>query len=364
MRVTLTGTPTPEQAAEVWRELFPGIDLEDALLAKAAGDAKEGTFEEWFIEQLAQVTQSRIVTSQRAIWEVLDRLLQDRGVEAPSELGYWELRRILFDLSTASTARMVGFHLPDDLAHRLSELHFTLTEQLDFPAVAYRMGRIFHRLMQEPPVQWEELRRLASEFPLAAAEEAAVAVVRAHAGVYLQPIYDQTGALWTAEREIEPLRAHLGEALAGRGGVRETGRLLGNSQRARGIQRDAERVARTEIANARSRGAWRADAGRWSNDMHLFRQTSSRACKGCLRLYKNPDGTPRLYRRSEVEAFDALGPNRGGWQDWHPTIGATHPNCACPPWAAYVRELQPLFERDAGQWAATIRRLGVFREAA
>ena len=96
----------------------------------------------------------------------------------------------------------------------------------------------------------------------------------------------------------------------------------------------------------------------------LFRNTSATPCRGCFRLFKNPDGTPRLYTRAELEAGEAMGVNRGGWRDYHLRLGPEHPACACSPWLQYHPAMQQMHEKSAPRYAEAMRRLKVFEEAA
>ena len=340
-RIHIAGTPTAQQALELHTALFPEpgtYEIEN--IAKAAMEQAAATedFREWFLRRLMEVGRQRFVTAQQVMWDVLDGLLRSHNVQAPSQLSLWELNRTLFDLSTASTARMVGFHVPEALVDNLRNLGFTLPEALDFPAVAYRMGLIYDRLAQSPVLEWPELNRLAQSFPLSSAERAAVEIARSRAGVWLQPVFRASGEAWVADREIEPLRERVARAIETRQGRREAGRQLSNEQRAQGIIRDGDRVMRTEIANAEIQGAWQHDSKTWPADALLFRQPSINACRECLRLYLNPDGTPRLYERLQLEAWTAQGPNRGPREEWRAIIGATHPHCACGPWARWRKE--------------------------
>jgi hypothetical protein len=366
-RVHIDGAPTPQQALALHHELFPeaGIyrvqqldHLDDLILKAQAGEDSE-PFEVWFLRELDHVTEQHFVNARLAIWEVLERLLHERGLTAPSQMAYWHLNEALFDLTTSSTARMVGLYVPADLVARLQALHFTLPEALDFPALAYRMGLIYRRLAEATPTAWPELMQLANQVPLSSVERLAVEHTRLRAGVWLRPIFDETGRVWTAAREIEPLRVIQREALEQRRSVREAARQLDNSQRARGVLRDAERVMRTEIAEARGRGAWQAGLAGTGPETKFVRTTSTRACRDCLRLYRNPDGTPRLYTRAQLEEFDRLGPNRGPREKWHITLGVTHPHCACAPWLEWHPAMQRIAKESAPRFAAVMRDLGI-----
>ena len=353
MRVDMQGTPTLDQARAVCAEMFPDFTVD--VMAKAAGGGEQ--FEEWFMRALQAHSHEHFISAQYSIWQTLDDLLRARGVVAPSQLESWRLNQALFDLRVATTARMVGFEVSPAMIQRLLKLGFAPPSLVDFPALAYRMGLLYTRLAASEPVEWPELMRLARSVPLTAPERAAVDYARGRAGIWLQPCVDATGHVWTAERELVPLRRLLGDSMEQR---RTAARELGESQRAMGVMRDTDRVIRTELANARSHGSWDVESKRWATDALLFRQTSRMACKDCLRLYKLPDGNPRLYLRAVLETLDAQGPNRGPQESWVAKIGATHPHCACSPWSRWLPELAPVFARRAPEYAEQMRTLKVF----
>ncbi|GEM_PF-5408334 len=348
-----------------WREIFPqpGEYFVEPLAKAVSGHENHG-FDEWFLQRLYEVSLERSLGMQEAIWTVLDELLMERGVRTPSDLEWLELQNLLFDLQGASTARMAGLKVPKALLERLGGFGWTPFEQLDFPALAYRMGRIYERLEKTEPMPWEELIKLAQDIPLGSAERVAVDHLRRHAGNYLRPVYTKTGEAWVAEREQYPLRELLSAGAERRKTVRRLARELGNSQRARGIARDAERVVRTEMAEARSRGAWENDRKRWKDEALIFRQTSSTPCKVCLRMFKNPDGTPKLYRPEDVEKWSELGPNTGPKENWVPKIGPIHPNCVCPPWEKYLAVMKETHEKHAPYYANLMQAMGIQQQAA
>lgn len=365
-RIHIHALPAPgdPEASLMLREIFrqPGVYfVEPMLKATIAAEAAE-TFEAWFLRRLEEAARLRAGVLNETIWTLLEQLLRKRGVRAPSELDFWELRQTLFDLSNASTAHMVGFRLPPALATRLEGLGFPPAEALDFPALAYRMGRVYDRLQADGPVQWSDLVREARSFPLSPAEQAAVDVARSRAGVWMRPIFDEAGNVWTAERELAPLREIVGDALEFRRGARKAIRDLGASQRAMGVHRDASRVIRTELANAAGEGNWKVR--NWSPEQRIYRLTTPNACRDCLRIYKEPNGMPRIYTAAEVEAESAKGPNTGKRETWGPRIGSTHVNCCCPPWIAYHEAMRGLLERRAPEFAQLMERLKVYPEAA
>lgn len=354
-RVRIEGNgPTPHEALELCQAVFPAAG---EYVVKATTAAED--FEEWFLQELFRAAQRYYGDARAQVWDALDRLLALRGMQSPTGLGFDELHEALFDLSTASTARMVGLDVPRDVLQRLRTIGWSTPEALDFPALAYRMGLLHRELTASSPVSYARLVQQARAMPLTDAERIAVDYARRRAGLFLKPIFDRDGTLWTAERELFPIRQRVTPALEHRVGPREAARQLQNTYRAMGVERDAERVIRTEMAEASNRGAWVHDSQSWAADDLIFRQPSREACKGCLRLFLRPDGHPRLYTPAEVEAATALGPNTGPWQEWRPLIGPIHPNCVCGPFQRWQQAMTSIFERSAPRKLATLRKLNV-----
>ena len=349
-RITIFSQPTSLlKAGRAWVETFgePGTYYVEML--KAAQPVEGTKFDEWFLEALSRRVGANFTTMRNEMWEMLDRWIAERGYR-PSEADFWELESALFDLSRGATAHMVGLTVPAGVTRRLEELGFRPEEQADFPALAYRLGRIYERLQRAGAMSWGELVAAAHSMPLTPAEGAAITIARQRAGVYLKPIFDEAGRIWTADREIRPLRRLLAEAGAQRQHPREVARALSAAARAEGNFRDMERVARTEIADMRSRGSWQVNRPSF-DDAPVFRHTSTTACDDCIRLYKQADGMPRLYTVKELESFDALGPNTGPREGWVAKVGPTHPNCNCSPWQRWYSRLADVLRPGAERYA-------------
>lgn len=268
------------------------------------------------------------------------------GARRPSDLSPEGLFELVSDLGRMSTAAMVGFRVDPGVVRRLQLLGVGLPEILDFPALAYRMGAIRGELSRKR-ISWNRVIDAARSRPLSVPERYMVQHLRRRAGIHLRPIFDATGHVWTAHRELVPLRRVLESAVVEKRSVNEAIRELGALQRSQGIVRDAERVVRTEIADSRSRGAWDAESGSWPSDARLFRQTSVNACRWCIRVYREPDGSPRLYTREEFERGDSEPLDRRDV----PRIGPNHPNCACGPVEIYHDAMRHIFAVRAPQFA-------------
>lgn len=344
--VQLLRRPTADEAIALVDILFP-VDGDVYLVGSAApiAKAKPGAqqmqrepFETWFLDLLEHVMRERAVTTQDAIWECLDRLLAAHDVRIPSELDPYVLHRTLSDLTHGSTARMVGISVPPDVQQRLAAVGFPKAELGDFPALAYRMGKLYEALNKSPELEFPRLVELVENaYPLSPAEEIAVNYARNRAGMYLRPVFNSSGQLWSTHREVDRLREVVPQAIAERRSPFEVAGELRKLDRAQGIVRDAERVVCTEIANARNRGNWdyMKERFRWTPETLVYRRPSPHACDACKRIYTDA-GNPRLFRVSEVEALDALGPNTGPQAEWVAKIGATHPYCVCGPWLQHI----------------------------
>lgn len=146
--------------------------------------------------------------------------------------------------------------------------------------------------------------------------------------------------------------------------------------------RDWDRIAATEFANMEDWGRARAIADQHGEDAWVIKIPKDTACPGCKRLYLNEDGTPRVYKLSELVAnrtnadrmylnpktgrFVGLQPQRIAQDDagkftathggWLPVIGATHPNCGCVL-VYYPAVLDWATREDKGRdhWPVTIR---------
>lgn len=298
------------------------------LLAKAAPKGSPEIFEEPFLRQLERAAKGAVRTARETVWHVLERWLRRAKVTRPSDADPFELQEALFDVTRASTASVVGIRIPDRMRPRLERLGWKPpAQEIEYPTVAYRMGLIREQLANNPGLSYEWVLKLAHKQILTPKEVAAANWARRRAGMNLAPIFDDTGRAWTARRELRPLRELVSEGIEERAEIREMIADYDQSQRGLGTTRDAERVIRTEIANARAMGAWQAEIRPLKDEQMLYRVPSTGACRGCLRLWLLPDGTPRLYTKAAFAAGEAQGFNTGDWRAWHPVIGAVHPNC-------------------------------------
>ncbi len=89
--------------------------------------------------------------------------------------------------------------------------------------------------------------------------------------------------------------------------------------------RDWDRIAITEKHNAMQQGMADQYAKEHGPDVLVAKRPMPDACQHCNRLHLGPDGQPRVFKLSELEAN---GSNFGRKvADWLPTVGAVHPHC-------------------------------------
>lgn len=342
----------------LWQALFP---VDGAYLVKAAGPTGTRAFDIWFYERL--LTEARRNGGRIRDWvhHVIEAFIREHGgtLAQPELLERFE--RLLFDLRQG-VRWSVALRVDAEVERRLRGLGLTEHDVVDVAGIAYRLGRL-ERTLRTAGRGWSWATALAeaAAAPLLPADMAAIAYAQSRAARYLTPVLTREGqALHEAAlaHEVSRLRTLTAEAVRAEMHPREFARQLYHVFEPEGVWRDWERVARTEIHEARTRGAWSADreARGWTADTLVYRMLGTNPCNGCLLLYRLPNGHPRLYRVGDVEAADAQGPNRGPWREWHVRIGPTHPNCRDSPWGQYGPALEAVFRREATQWAAEYAR--------
>lgn len=290
----------------------------------------EGTeFEEWFLQRLFDEARTRYTSSRELMMRVIGRFISDHHGDLSDQETFRAFEDLLFDLRRAN-GLSIGMTVPVSVQKRLQELGFTNREIFDWPALAYRFGLVYRSVGPAKQFSWDRALALANAVELTETEQTAMVFARQQAALHLSPVvlrepqrvYEEAAA-----EEQRLIRIMTRQAIRDRGGAMELARDLYKRMEGEGIYRDWERVARTEIAEARSRGSWAVESRNWSSHARLYRETTTRACNACLRLLRNKDGTPKVYTRQEIEEADELGPNRGPQVLWHVRIGQIHPNC-------------------------------------
>lgn len=301
-------------------------------------------FGEWFIVRLVDSCLQVVFLWRDVIWGLIDALLASQKAATPS-LG--DARSIALRMSEGSTTAafsLVGLPTGPEVGAVLRMSAMRLPPPIDMTTDAYKLGKIRKTISRGE--SWRSLHGRLRTVRLSKIEQKTVEIIRGRAGLHLKPVFDQYGNQCMLYREIKPLRKILAGGVEVRKQTREMIRELANTYRAKEIARDAMRVVRTEIADARSRGSWSVEGENKNEDDLMFRQAGINACKWCIKVFVNPDGTPRLWKKSEIEEGDKEPFGVMGV----PRIGPLHPNCACGPWETYHKALRHVFSHGANAY--------------
>lgn len=353
---------TPDEILSAFDNLLEKAGLDKAVRTPGGRELDVEDFEQWFLRELQGRARRRFVTAREHIWNVIEGYLRQNGgvFSRLSSDQLLELERTLFELGHAHTASMLGIAVQPELRRRLLRWGWTSTEVLDLPGLAYRFALIYDAIENARITNFDQLVALAQAHPLTEAERNAIQAARASGLQLLRPVFDASGRLMLGrilQREREALTRQVVGAIEHRQHPFALGRDMFRQAQAEGIFRDFERIARTEIANDFSRGSFQADreSGKFQNNDLVYRVTRPQACKICLALYTNPDGTPRLYRVRDLENGNTPRIDIGVRVEriYQARIEQAHPNCLCAPWMKYYGEPSDrLFERAAPQYRA------------
>ena len=344
------------RVAEEWP-----LDEYLAEKATASGGAR-AEFAEWFLAELEREANLAFIRGRDQMLEVLSRWLQQYPRPlATAEL--LELNALVFDLSTAVSLDLTGLDVPSRIAERLKQLGFSRTERVGFTQAAFRFGGMRERAAATPPSNYRDLRAMATRMPLTPIEESAMRWAALNAAEQLRPIFMADGSVITEARlqaERLQIQAMVTNAYAERIDALQLGRDL-YRLRQPDAYRDYERVARTELANSYAHGAFHHEVakGRWQPEDEVYRIPRPTACKICLTLFTNPDGTYRLYRVADLLAERTPLVNVGVRKERlvRATIGVPHPNDLCAPWIkAWRGRTAP---GDAGRYRAGRQEVGL-----
>jgi hypothetical protein len=338
---------TPEEILETFDSLLERAGLDKAIRTPGGREINGEEFEQWFLRELRARANRRFISAREHIWRVIETYLRQNGgvFSRLSSDQLLELERTLFDVGYAHTSTMIGISVPNDIRRRLLRYGWSDVEILDFPGLAYRFALIRDAIESRQSLTWPELVRLAQSQPLSEAERNAIQVARVNGLQLLRPVFDATGRLMLGQalnRERGVLQQQVISAIEHRQHPFMLARDMLKEEQANGLFRDFERIARTEIANDFSRGSFQADreSGKFQLNDLLYRVTRPQACKICLALYTNPDGTPRLYRARDLERGTTPEIDIGVRVErfYRARIEQAHPNCLCAPWMKYYGE--------------------------
>lgn len=213
-----------------------------------------------------------------------------------------------------------------------------------------------------PRIPAEESAPRAPRTPLSDTEIAAAEYARSRAGIYLQkPVtalhQGMQHALIDEDLAIDDralLRPVVARAIEAREPLASAKRRIEAVITDAGIEGDVDRIARTELQQAHSHGAYaslKARAG--EADPLVYKIASPGACEDCRRIWGHPSN-PVHYKLSAIEAHEAGGGNfRRKRGEWGPTIGPIHPNCSCPPLLEWHPDVHDAVQDVAAELART-----------
>lgn len=356
----------------LWHALFPVDGRYIVKKARGLDPTQEPAvvpkrLPRWWLEGLLNDATEGSLKLRDVLLQKLDTIFMKHGGRLATPQAQEAIEAALSDFRLA-VKWSLGFHLTPDQNKRLMDAGYKPVEALAFPSIAYRLGMIEAALDKQPGLDLAAILKLARAVPLNPADEVAIQYATAKAADALTPVIlrDPTVAIATAlDRERAMVRTLTADAVRREWSTKEFARQLREHLDPEGIVRDFDRVARTEMQDARVRGAFAADkqARKWTNATHVFRTVASVPCNECLRLYKTPEGMPRLYTVEALQAEDDEGYNRR--RPYHARVGPTHPNCLCSPWVKWWPEHAALYTPDRAKWVAALKRRGLpYKEVA
>lgn len=229
----------------------------------------------------------------------------------------------------------------------------SVAERGGYVELAYRLGRGLNTLRQhDRPARDREVSLGAAleealKTKIDARDRKAVDYARKRVGELIRiplarPAVQLDRVL--TDEEAGSLRAAVAEHVE-EGGTERLKRDIQEAIKGTRITNDLDRIIRTELQFAHSYGAYKtlkeqAKTELGEDDPLVYRVASIGACTHCLRLWGQPT-SPRRYRLSELEKWEAQGGNFGlPAAEWGPTIGPVHPQCCCSPVAYFNEEAE------------------------
>lgn len=226
--------------------------------------------------------------------------------------------------------------------------------------IAFELGRIVQKVSKEEveKLSPKELKHKVKIARLTKLEENTLEYAKENAGAYITALGDTTNkflhtkflarnrTITFAEYEREKYKETVTDAIENqytRGKLKsELGHKIGD------WKRDLERVAHTEMWNAKMNGEVTSilqgdsiyNGTTQGNQTLVFRRPSDDACKHCKDKFLDSSGKPIVFT---LEYLINNGTNVGKkTSEWLPIVGCLHPNCVCP-----LSVLPPGFDLDS-----------------
>jgi hypothetical protein len=253
-----------------------------------------------------------------------------------------EIQKIIELHHNAFIANTIGHGaIPDEVLKDLKEKGLLKEDVLHIVKEAYLYGTALTKINDEnaSKMSYSQFRAYMKKnpIPLSSIEKRAVVMAQVSAGQYCKGLgntvqKDTQSLLIEADKQLRiRFEDDIKNTAAINIGKRESIEKLKSDLgwKTADWGRDLKRIAVTEIGFARHQGQADSLKQKYSGeDIFVARIPNPDACEHCVRLFLGPDGQPRIFKLSTLEAN---GSNVGRKaRDWRPVIGPIHPNCVCP----------------------------------
>lgn len=250
-----------------------------------------------------------------------------------------EIRRIIEDHHHAFVANAIDpAALAPDILKRLKAKGM-IDPQVESIQDSYLYGQLVGILesAQVAKMSYGEFKKYLARnpIPLSVAEHQAIQMAQMNAAQYCVGLGNtvnlDTGAvLIEADAKLRArTMEEITDATARNIARRQTTRQLKTdlSWIAKDWARDWSRIAVTEKQTAMQQGQADAHRKQYGEDVLVAKRPMPDACPHCRRVYLDPNGQPRIFKLSTLEAN---GTNVGRkTADWRAVVGTVHPWCQC-----------------------------------
>lgn len=250
-----------------------------------------------------------------------------------------EIKQIIQDYHDAFIANAISpSALTPEALQRLKDAGL-IDPQINSIEDSYMLGQLAGHLESNVinSMTFDEFKQYLRKnpIPLSPAEHQAVQMAIANAAQYTKGLGNVVslrsgGVMIEADRMLRAqTEAGIQDATAMNIAKRQTVKQLKTDLgwMAKDFARDWSRIAITEKHAAMQQGLGDYYRKRYGKDTLVAKRTMPDACKHCKRLFDGPDGQPRIFKLSTLEAN---GTNVGRKAaDWLPVLGPVHPNCQC-----------------------------------
>ena len=181
----------------------------------------------------------------------------------------------------------------------------------------------FREYLRANPVQLNPIERRAVQIAQHQAAQDTVGLGNRISTDFGQTILTTDTQLANEMRDT--IRTVTAEAIARRETAAELKTTLGETTQ--DWARDWDRIAITEMHNAREHGYADNVGKHYGGEARVCKITQENACQHCKELHIGPDGYPRIFKLSQLEAH---GTNVGRKaKNWEAVVGPIHPHCSC-----------------------------------